>query len=452
MSGIVGSKLNIRGSGRIAKLGTDGQLLTSGGAGVQANYEDAPAGGTSWQSVVTASTLTAVAGNGYPIDTSSNACTVTLPASASVGDTIQFVDYARNWGTNALTIDQNSLNYQGNTSPNPVYDTSGLSVSITYVDTTKGWIPTVDDDVAMETPQPYSADLLVVAGGAAGGSGNYCGGGGAGGYIARSSVTLTGSSTYTVTVGAGGAGVPADQGGSGGNSIISGTGLTTSAQTSAGGGGGGSTPAGTRDGAAGGSGGGAGYHHPSGGSGGAGDTPATTPAQGFAGGTGYGVPGNDNGGGGGGASEVGENGQAGTMANGGDGNVTTIMTTTMATDNSVGEVDGSDVYFGGGGAAGGYDIQSADGGKGGGGSGGLGGTGQGSLPHAKAGDGTTNTGGGGGGDTGTTPDDPGLGGSGCVVIKCPTASYSGSTTGSPDVDTDGSDTIITFTGDGTYTG
>ena len=140
------------------------------------------------------------------------------------------------------------------------------------------------------------------------------------------------------------------------------------------------------------------------------------------------------------------------MANGGDGNITTIMTTTMATDNSVGEVDGSDVYFGGGGAAGAYDIQSRDGGKGGGGSGGLGGTGQGSLPHAKAGDGTTNTGGGGGGDTGTTPDDPGLGGSGCVVIKCPTANYSGSTTGSPDVDTDGSDTIITFTGDGTYTG
>ena len=29
MSGIIGSKLNIRGSGPIAKLGTDGQVLTS---------------------------------------------------------------------------------------------------------------------------------------------------------------------------------------------------------------------------------------------------------------------------------------------------------------------------------------------------------------------------------------------------------------------------------------
>jgi len=40
MSGIVGSKINIRGSGRVAKLGTDGQVLTSSGAGKPANYED----------------------------------------------------------------------------------------------------------------------------------------------------------------------------------------------------------------------------------------------------------------------------------------------------------------------------------------------------------------------------------------------------------------------------
>jgi hypothetical protein len=38
-------------------------------------------------------------------------------------------DYKRTWGTNAITINPNSLNYQGNTSPNPVYNTSGQSVS-----------------------------------------------------------------------------------------------------------------------------------------------------------------------------------------------------------------------------------------------------------------------------------------------------------------------------------
>ena len=44
MSGIVGSRLNHRGSGVVGALGTDGQLLTSAGAGKSAVYEAAPAG------------------------------------------------------------------------------------------------------------------------------------------------------------------------------------------------------------------------------------------------------------------------------------------------------------------------------------------------------------------------------------------------------------------------
>jgi hypothetical protein len=35
-------------------------------------------------------------------------------------------------------------------------------------------------------------------------------------------------------------------------------------------------------------------------------------------------------------------------------------------------------------------------------------------------------------------------------LRMPTASYSSSTTGSPTVTTDGTDTILTYTGDGTY--
>ena len=147
MSGIIGSRLNIKGSGLVAKLGTDGQVLTSAGAGVAAEYEDL-AGGISWQSVVTGSTLTAVAGNGYPIDTSSNACTITLPASASAGDEIIFTDYARNWATNKITIDSNGLNYQGDDDTFDVeYTTAGQSLHIVYADATKGWIPISDDDV-----------------------------------------------------------------------------------------------------------------------------------------------------------------------------------------------------------------------------------------------------------------------------------------------------------------
>ena len=72
----------------------------------------AAGGGVSWQDVVTGSTLTAEAGNGYWIDTTSNACTITLPASASNGDEIIFADYDRTWGTNGIVIDSNGLNYQ----------------------------------------------------------------------------------------------------------------------------------------------------------------------------------------------------------------------------------------------------------------------------------------------------------------------------------------------------
>ena len=44
MSGIVGSRLNNRGSGLVGSLGTDGQVLTSSGAGVGAVYEAAAGG------------------------------------------------------------------------------------------------------------------------------------------------------------------------------------------------------------------------------------------------------------------------------------------------------------------------------------------------------------------------------------------------------------------------
>src|SRR6056300_756372 len=139
-------------------------------------------GGIQWQStIVTGTTLSAVAGNGYWIDTTSNACTVTLPGSASVGDTIEFSDYARTWNTNNVTINQNSLNFQGYTSPNPVYDVNGQSVRIVYSGATQGWIPTSDDNVTDEVPQAVTLDYLVIAGGGGGGD-DQGGGGGAGGY------------------------------------------------------------------------------------------------------------------------------------------------------------------------------------------------------------------------------------------------------------------------------
>jgi hypothetical protein len=395
-------------------------------------------GGIEWQSsIVTGTTLSAVAGKGYWIDTTSNACTVTLPASASAGDQIIFVDYARNWGTNAITIDQNSLNYQGNSSPNPVYDVNGQTVNIVYSGATNGWIPVSDDDVTLETPQTYSADFLVIAGGGSGGTGNNtgdsAGGGGAGGYR-TSTQTVNPGTVITITVGDGGASVSPAQtkGNSGSDSSISGSGLTTI--TSAGGGraGGAQTPD-TADqiGGDGGSGGGAGGGSFSR-SGGSGNTPSTSPSQGNNGGSSpVSGPNNEGGGGGGGAGAVGSNAVGLIGGNGGDGTASSI------TGSSVTRAGG------GGGGSGNTSPTTSVGGSGGGGAGGGG------SSNVPAVNGTVNTGSGGGGDNGQPS---GAGGKGVVILSMLDADYSGTTTGSPTVATGVSGkTVLTFNGSGSYT-
>ena len=390
--------------------------------------------GIEWQSsIVTATTLTAEAGKGYWIDTTSNACTITLPGSASVGDQIIFTDYARNWATNAVTINQNSLNFQGFTSPNPVYNTNGQSVDIVYSGATKGWIPNSDDDVTNETPQTYTADFLVVAGGGAGGSGAHGGAGGGGGFRTASSVTLTETNTYTVTVGGGGTGV-VNQGGatqSGTNSSISGSGITTI--TSAGGGGG--SYGHTTVAAAGGSGGGGAGTTNGTDVGANGNTPSTTPSQGNNGGDAY-TPGgggpNYATGGGGGAGAVGADGTSSAGGAGGAGAASSIT--------------GSSVTYAGGGGGSCYSDGGGPSGAGGSGGGGAGG-GSGADPI----DGTVNLGGGGGGASGAGAKAGGNGGSGVVIIRVLTSDYTGTTTGSPTVTTDGSHKVIKFTGDGSYT-
>ena len=107
-------------------------------------------GGLSWGSdVITGSTATVSAGNGYWINTTSNACTVTLPSSAEIGDQVILADYARTWSTNNLIIDSNGNNFQGSPDTFTVdYSTAGQSLSIVYSDATKGWIPVSDDAVA----------------------------------------------------------------------------------------------------------------------------------------------------------------------------------------------------------------------------------------------------------------------------------------------------------------
>jgi len=129
----------------------------------------AAAGGLSWQPVVTASTLSASAGNGYWINTTSNACTITLPGSAEAGDQIIFVDYARTWGTNEIIIDSNGLNFQGEDDTYIVdYDTSGQAVNLVYSGATIGWTPSSDIVNALEPSIQTQRGLFAFGSGSSG--------------------------------------------------------------------------------------------------------------------------------------------------------------------------------------------------------------------------------------------------------------------------------------------
>ena len=242
-----------------------------------------------------------------------------------------------------------------------------------------------------------------------------------GGAIAESSLTLSEGVAYDVTVGSGAPGGNTQSGtaDNGNNSIFS--------TITSNGGGGGQNRAGSF-GSDGGSGGGAAIPLSAGGNG--------TLNQGYAGGS---LPAAKYGSGGGGASEIGlipltnynQSPQRNSLgAPGGDGLSVSIT--------------GTATYYSGGGG-GGARNPGPDAGT----SGGLGGGGDGGE-FAIGEDGSYNTGGGGGGG-GFDADNGGNGGSGVVILSVPTSDYSNTTSGSPNVTTSGGNTIIKFTGAGSYT-
>ena len=408
-----------------------------------------PSIGTDWQSVQTTG-FTAVAGNGYPCNTTGGAFTVTLPATASVGDTVEFVDYAGTFDTNAITLDPQSLKIKGQTGDLKLLG-EREGVRIVYIDATQGWVAATaaNKTAPALSPLSYEIEYLVVGGGGGGGGLYRAGGGGAGGYrnsyasetSGRASSTETPWSievgvVITVTVGAGGAMVNDSNGVAGGTSSIAATGQTT--VSSYGGGGGGkyqtNATAGTY-----GSGGGAGHeggvvHNGSDG----------TAAQGFDGGDTASAS-NPQGGTGGGAGATGQDGGTTSATAGGAGLSSSIT--------------GAAVTRAGGGGAGSYSTGGYS--SGGAGGGGNGGSDDAADPNSGVADGsgyyyptsaTANTGGGGGGVAGANANTSyGVGGSGVIILRMATSEYSGTTSGTPTVTTDGDYKVLTFNASGSYT-
>jgi hypothetical protein len=450
-------KITPKGSGKIVldgisfpnADGTANQALVTDGSGTLSFASVTGRTGTvDWCTTAKTAPFAGVSGNGYFVNTTCGAVTVTLPGSPSAGDIVSLKDYANTWQTNNVTLANNSSKING-ICGNADLNTEDQSVTLIYVDSTKGWRVVQDSTSSVsgstyitatggtETNSPCGdykihtftsdgtfcvsagggplavVDYLVVAGGGSGAEG--CGGGGgAGGFRESYCSTTSGCYTasplasatslpisvqaYTITVGGGGPGIPItgpyQSGNNGSNSVFS-------TITSAGGGGGGGGPnAGPSvNGNPGGSGGGGQPGGPTGpvGQGGTGNTPPVSPPQGQNGGNGFGSAGPGNkGGGGGGAGAAGNPGTAPSSGGGiGGAGVTTSITASPVQ------------RAGGGGGASSCGSSGCNGGAGGGGPAGY--------PGGLATAGTINTGsgGGGGGCSGTT----GAGGSGIVIIR-----------------------------------
>ena len=419
-------------------LGASGDTIALASGASQTGF--GRTGTVDWDTTPKTASFTAVSGNGYFVNTTSGAITVTLPAG-SAGAIVSVSDYTRTFATNNLTISPNGSEKIGGVADTLELDVNGQALTLVYVDGTEGWINVQNaEDTETGTVAAYitatggtistigdfkyhkftgpatftvtcagnakgsnTVQGLVVAGGG-GGTYNSGGGGGAGGLrnLSCQPVTATG---FPITVGAGGAltnpGSTTPNPGS--NSVFS-------TITSAGGGAGGGPGGGT--GSNGGSGGGAGGNGGNAGTGGTGNTPPVNPPQGNNGGSHSSNPNFNAGSGGGGHSCAGaagpNNGSPGTPGGHG-GNGTDVSPSFPA------PLGGSPAgFYAGGGGGGANDdgpgsasnTPSAPGGGGNGSSG----------PGSTAGSGTANTGGGGGGAP-TQGTNSGSGGSGIVIIK-----------------------------------
>jgi hypothetical protein len=430
-------------------LGDSGDTISIP-AGVTLDVQGTSSGVTAvtWDTTAKTAGFTAVAGNGYFVNTTSGAITVTLPATPSVGDFVGIKDYANTADTNNITIARNGSNIQG-TANDFIISTEGLSIILIYVDATQGWVSTGSAQANnIVSPQYITAtggtvtccgdykihtftgpgtftvscagnsfgsnlvDYLVVAGG--GGGASFAGGGGGGGFRTSSGsasgcyatsplgacvsalpVSVTG---YPITVGAGGSGANCNPsgGGCGSNSVFS-------SITSTGGGGSSAYFTDGKPGGSGGGGGGIAVCYPF--AGGTGNTPPVSPSQGSNGGNGY--PCGASAGGGGGATEAGQNAPAfATSGRGGQGTTTSISGSSTA-------------YAGGGGGASCNRTNNANSPIIGG-AGSPCGTGGASGCESAGVAGTVNTGGGGGGSgggPGFTGYNGAAGGSGIVIIR-----------------------------------
>jgi hypothetical protein len=113
----------------IVEVTTFGGAVVSGGSGSST---------TAFAWNIASSNATMTANNGYFVDTSSAAKTMTLPSSATLGDTIRINDLAGTFSTNNLTVARNGHKIQG-VADDLLIDADQSSFGLVYSNSTYGW-------------------------------------------------------------------------------------------------------------------------------------------------------------------------------------------------------------------------------------------------------------------------------------------------------------------------
>ena len=137
-------KLTPKGSGKLNLDGikfpnADGsadQVLKTDGSGNLSFGE--VSGGEQWQSVKT-STFTAVAGEGYFVNTTSGVITMNLPAG-TLGDFVTFIDYAGTFDSNTFTISANGSEKINGSTDDLTVSVERSANTLVYTDSTQGWL------------------------------------------------------------------------------------------------------------------------------------------------------------------------------------------------------------------------------------------------------------------------------------------------------------------------
>ena len=154
-SGLTGLNANNLASGTIPDARFPATLPAVSGANLTGIES-----GTQWQSSIKTASFTAVAGQGYFVNTTGGAITMTLPAG-SVGATIEVVDVAGTFQTNNLTVAANgSEKIRGSTS-DKVLDGQNDGLRLVYSGATNGWvIPTSNETVSIPSLTSISGNII----------------------------------------------------------------------------------------------------------------------------------------------------------------------------------------------------------------------------------------------------------------------------------------------------